>query len=89
MLTELFEQFLNQKNNVDADIYNKSDIRTEIFAISSVYYIFLYNYELYKTESWDRDYFVILDKKFQKKKFLLLTDSAENTIIRKYWNEEY
>ena len=89
VLTELFEQLLNQKNNIDTDIYSKSDIRTEIFAIDSVYYILLCNYKSYKTESWNRDYFVILDKKFQKKKFLLLTDSAENTIIYKCWNKKY
>ncbi len=89
VLTELFEQLLNQKNNIDTDIYSKSDIRTEIFAIDSVYYILLCNYKSYKTESWNRDYFVILDEKFQKKKFLLLTDSAENTIIYKCWNGEY
>jgi len=89
VLTESFGRLLNQKDGVDADTYNKSDVRTEIFVIGSVYYTLLRGYESYKTESWNRDYFVILDEKFQKKKFPLLTDSAGDTIVRKCWNRKY
>ena len=51
VLTESFGRLLNQKDGVDADTYNKSDVRTEIFAIGSVYYILLRGHESYKTES--------------------------------------
>ncbi len=51
VLTESFGRLLNQKDGVDADTYNKSDVRTEIFVIGSVYYTLLRGYESYKTES--------------------------------------
>ncbi len=89
VLTEPFGRLLDQEDGVGAGTYGKVGARTEIFAIGSVYYTLLRGHQPYETESWGRDHFVILGKKFQKKEFPLLTDSAGDTIIRKCWNGEY
>lgn len=89
VLTEPFGRLLDKEDGEGADTYGKAGARTETFAIGSVYYTLLRGHEPYETESWGRNHFVILGEKFRKREFPLLTNSAEDTIVRKCWNGEY
>lgn len=88
-LSEPFGRLLDKEDGEGAGTYGKAGARTETFAIGSIYYTLLRGYEPYETESWGKEHFVILGEKFQMEEFPLLTDSAEDTIIRKCWNGEY
>lgn len=86
-VSEPFGRLLN--HGKDAGTYGKASAWTENFAIGSVYYTLLRGHEPYETEYWGRDHFVIMSEKFQNEEFPPLTDSAEDSIVRKCWNGEY
>lgn len=83
VLIKLFGRLLGEKDDVDVGTYDKAGARIETFVIGSIYYTLLNDHESYKKESWNKDHFVILGEKLQEKEFLLLTNSFEDTIIRK------
>ena len=89
VLTEPFGRLLAEGDGAGAGSYGKAGARTEIFSIGSVYYTLLRGHEPYETESWGENHFVILNEKFQKREFPVLTDSVEDKIVRKCWNGEY
>ena len=89
VLTEPFGRLLDREDGGGVGTYGKAGARTETFAIGSVYYTLIRGHEPYEVESWGRNHFVILSEKFQKKEYPPLTNSAEDTIIRKCWNGEY
>lgn len=89
VLTEPYGRLLHTEAGGAAGTYGIAGARTETFAIGSVYYTLLRGHEPYETESWGKDHSVILVEKLQRKEFPLLTNSAEDAIIRKCWNGEY
>jgi atypical protein kinase C zeta type len=89
VLTEPFGRLLGQGDCGCAGSYGKAGVRTETFAIGSVYYTLLRGHEPYETEFWGGEYFVTLSEKFQNKEFPLLTKSTDDAIIRKCWNGDY
>ena len=84
-----FARLLNKEDGPDAGSYGKSGARTETFAIGSIFYTLLRGHEPYETESWGSEHGPILIKKFQRREFPLLTNSTEDAIIHKCWNEKY
>ncbi|KAJ4528175.1 hypothetical protein HRR83_000926 [Exophiala dermatitidis] len=89
VITELFGRLLSKEDDGDTGTYGKAGVRTDSFAIRSVFYTLLRGHEPYKTESWGTDHFVILGENFQQREFAPLTSSAGDAIISKCWNGEY
>ena len=89
VLIEPFGRLLNEEEFGDLGIYGKAGARTETFVIGSIYYTLLRGHELYETESWSKNHYVVLGEKFQRKEFSSLTDFAEDAIIRRCWSGEY
>lgn len=75
VLTEPFGRLLDKEDGRDVGSYGRASARTETFAIGSVYYTLLRGHELYETEAWGENHYVILSEKFQKKDFPPLTNS--------------
>lgn len=58
VLTEPFGRLLKKDEGPNAGTYGKAGVRTDTFAIGSVYYTLLRGHEPYEKESWGRDHFV-------------------------------
>lgn len=89
VLTEPFGRLLNNDEGDGAGSYGKAGVRTEAFALGSLFYTLLRGHEPYETEASGDDHFQVLSDKLQRREFPRLTDSADDAVIRRCWEGEY